>query len=359
MVSQEIEREIRSGAYGPGDRLPSEAELTERFNVSRPTVARALGDLERRGMVTRRAGSGTYVKPPQAASKGNLFGLLIPGLGETGIVELICGEMSRAANAHQDSLLWGATGRGDHAGGDDQWALGLCQQYIEQQVAGVFFTPLELTPNKDSVNHRIIRSLTEAGIAVVLLDRDVEPFPRRSRFDLVGIDNRRAGYMVTAHLLERGRRRIALLTRPGSAATVDARAAGYWEALLRAGIPPDPDALRQGDPDDPGFLRRLLDQKKPDAIVCGNDATAAHLLHSLDKLGVRVPDDIMVTGFDDIRYAQVLRVPLTTIHQPCAAIGAAAFRAMLERIANPDVPPRDILLGCHLVVRESTTPRGH
>lgn len=364
LILEQIEQEIHTGVFAPGDRLPSEAELSDQFKVSRFTVARALSELERRGMITRRAGSGTYVKPPDPSNRSNLFGLLIPGLGETGIFESICAEMARVANARHDSLLWGATGKRDPSEGDDQWALNLCHQYIEQKVAGVFFVPLEITPRKDQVNREIVQTLEKAGIAVVLLDRDIETFPGRAPYDWVGIDNRQAGYLVAAHLIERGCRRIQMLVRARSASTIDTRAAGCWEAMLRAGLTPDPEMVNPGEPDDLDFVKSVLDRKKPDAIICGNDWTAAHLLHSLDELGVRVPEDVMVTGFDDLRLAQLLRVPLTTIRQPCAQIGAVAMQVMRERISHPELPTRNILLDCELVVRGSTTlprdrkPRG-
>jgi DNA-binding LacI/PurR family transcriptional regulator len=93
---------------------------------------------------------------------------------------------------------------------------------------------------------------------------------------------------------------------------------------------------------------------KPEGIVCANDFTAAQLMRTLEGLSIRVPDDIRIGGFDDVKYANLLPVPLTTIHQPCADLGAAAVRAMIERVHNPQLPPRDILLDFHLVVRAST-----
>ena len=76
-------------------------------------------------------------------------------------------------------------------------------------------------------------------------------------------------------------------------------------------------------------------------------------MHSLIALGYRIPADVKIAGMDDVGYASLLPVPLTTIHQPCRAIGEAAMSAMLERIARPAILPRDILLDCRLVVRES------
>ena len=109
---------------------------------------------------------------------------------------------------------------------------------MAKKVSGVFFAPLELTPEKDAINRRIASIFDRAGIPLVLLDRDLVPYPGRSQYDLVGIDNRRAGYVLAAHLLQRGCRRVVFVGRPRSAPTVDARISGYREALTEAGLGP-------------------------------------------------------------------------------------------------------------------------
>jgi DNA-binding LacI/PurR family transcriptional regulator len=76
-------------------------------------------------------------------------------------------------------------------------------------------------------------------------------------------------------------------------------------------------------------------------------------MHTLISLGRQIPEDIRIMGIDDVRYARLLPVPLTTQHQPCREIGRVALSVMLDRISNPDFPPRDVLLGCRLVVRQS------
>lgn len=356
LILESLEGRIRAGEFQPGDRLPSDSQLVREFGASRPTVARAVTELERSGLVRRRRGSGTYVQ--DRPSVGKMFGLLIPGLGSTEIFEPICAEIARFAQGHKHSLIWGGM-QGRVAHGDDraELALDLCRQYVAQQVSGVFFAPLELARNKDAINREIIKSLRGAGIPVVLLDRDYLAYPERSDFDLVGIDNRRAGFAIAHHLIEQGCTRVMFLARPASASTIDERIAGFLEAVRRANVRTHSPAV-QCDPEDRDYVRHLLAQHHPDGIVCGNDATAARLMHSLDALGVSVPAQVLVAGIDDVRYAELLRVPLTTMHQPCEAIGRAAFRAMLERIEDPDQPPRDILLKCRLVPRESTRPTG-
>ena len=346
-IRQTLIEAIAKGQYEPGQRLPSESALVKTFGASRPTVNRALRDLQLSGVIDRRAGSGSYVRA-DAATRGYLFGLLIPELGRTEIFEPICSGMADAQHGSHHALLWGSS-LADSANLEEQASLA-CRQLVAQKVSGVFFAPLELTPEKDLINRRIAEIFDRAGIPLTLLDRDLVPYPERSQYDLVGIDNRRAGYTITSHLLRRGCRRLAFVGRPRSAPTVDARIWGYREAL--AGGEAEPHVFRI-DPEDRTEVKRVLDDARPDGFVCANDFTAAQLLKTLDALGVSVPDDVRMAGFDDVKYASLLSVPLTTIHQPCADIGGVAIGAMLERLRSPKMPPRDILLNFHLVVRDS------
>jgi LacI family transcriptional regulator len=93
--------------------------------------------------------------------------------------------------------------------------------------------------------------------------------------------------------------------------------------------------------------------KRWDALLCANDHTAADLLQTLAREGHRVPSDIRLVGFDDVRYATLLATPLTTIHQPCRDIAVAAMRAMQDRIAESALPVRSHLLTSTLVLGES------
>ncbi len=111
--------------------------------------------------------------------------------------------------------------------------------------------------------------------------------------------------------------------------------------------------VRIGDPEDLKFSRRLAAGRHWDALVCANDHTAALVIRGLERAGTQVPRDVRVVGFDDAKFATLISVPLTTIRQPCREIALTAFRAMLERIADPTLPARNILLRPRLVVRES------
>ena len=208
-------------------------------------------------------------------------------------------------------------------------------------------------PAKDDVNQRIVRALEEARIPIVLLDRPALPYPRRGAHDLVGIDNRDAGFVITEHLLALGCRRVAFVALPNAAATVDSREAGYREALYARDHPVDRSSIRRIDPADSKTVHGLMETCRPDGIVCANDRTAGRMMHTLLQLGYGIPRDVRLVGIDDIEYASLLPVPLTTLRQPTRQIGDAALSAMLERVRRPAVPARDIFLHCSLVVRAS------
>jgi GntR family transcriptional regulator, arabinose operon transcriptional repressor len=345
-----LREQIVSGALKSGERLPSEAELGRRFGASRITVGRAVRDLQIIGLVDRRAGSGTFVKRA-ASPEGLSFGLLIPDLGETEIFESICQGMMASPLARSHALLWGSAPSSGESKSQRAWQA--CRQYIDRRVSGVFFAPLELDPQKDQINAEIGLALDQAGIPVVLLDRTLLPYPERGHHDLVGIDNRRAGYVITSHLLRLGARRVAFIGRRDTAATVDAREAGYREALYAWDVAVDRARIHRLAPTDVGEIRALMDATTPDAIVCANDWTAARLMRTLLDLGYAVPGDVRLAGIDDLEYSRLLPVPLTTLRQPTREIGAAAFATMLERVARRDGPVRDVLLQAELIVRAS------
>lgn len=354
-IAQQIRDEIASGKYGSAGRLPSEALLVKRFGVSRPTAAQALRNLEREGLVQRRAGSGTWLNADAVKrTAGRQLGMIVPGLGRIEIFEVICGELASLARVHDLGIHWGGTAR-QQTGGDIsiQEAEELCAQFVEKGVNGVFFAPFEHTTDNEAANRRITQRLSHAGIPVVLLDRDICSLPRRGEYDLVGTDNFTAGYLMAEHLIKLGARRIAFCTRPYSATTVEARKAGVCSAMMAHKIAIAPDFLHTGDPTDLKFVRTFVTGKSHDAVICTNDHTAAQLLQTFARLNIRTPQDIRVGSFDDVRFATLLAVPLTTVHQPCRDIALTAFNAMRERIQDPSLPPRSLLLTPRLVVRES------
>lgn len=349
-VGAELRREIAGSVYGPGQKLPADAALSARFQTSRLTIIRALQELQSEGLVERKVGSGTYVRH-QTHQTSKVFGLLVANQEQGAIFQPICQSIARAAQAAGHVLLWGDIGCS--AVDKEKRTEQLSRFYAAQKVSGVFLSPVELTPHRHEVNRHVVDILERAGIPIILIDRCYLPYPERSQHDLVGIDNRRAGYRLACHLLRAGCARIAFVARPDSAPTVDARIAGLQDGIALSGRPETlSSSLFIGDPADREAVTQFLRQARPDGIICANDRTAGTLMHTLSALHLQIPDDIRMVGFDDV-FADVLPVPLTTLRQPCQQIAEAAIRALLERIAYPEMAPRDILLDCELIVRQS------
>ncbi len=351
IIYREIYDAIIEGQYSQGDRLPTDGSLMRTHNVSRPTVARAMRDLEQQGIVTRRPGSGTFVSQPPKEELIRI-GLLIPGLGDTEIFESICGEIARVCTKKSFSLLWS-----DASSGSEDWSESMlekqAQHYIDQRVSGVFFAPVELDAKFVEANAKIAKRLRKAGIAVVLLDRDLEPFPNRSDYDLVGIDNFRAGYKQAQHMIDQGCENICYVALPYSAPTVDQRIKGYRLALRNASLEVDSLSIHLGDPSDNSFVETLL-ATSPDGIICANDATAMALYKALDARGYKIPDDGLLMGMDDSKYMAFLPTSLSTLRQPCRVIGAMAMEVMEKRLQDLSRIPCNYLLDTDLIIREST-----
>jgi len=359
LISQQLASEIVSGKYGADGRLPSETQLVQRFGASRPTVGRALRELEQQGMITRRQGAGTFVRSSSAATGAAASGLpqlgiIIPALRHTEIFEAICGELASLARVH-DFLFWSENRpalTGESLITVEQ-AEELSMRFVERGVAGAFFVPFEHRADREAANRQIAERLKQAGIPVVLLDRDLGAFPRRSEYDIVGVDNFAGGYALAEHLIKLGARRLGYVMRPLTASTVDARIAGARIAMQAHGLNPAKNFVQTGDPLDIKFVRSIMQSKSFDALLCTSDHLAAQLLQSLNRLGVQVPRDVRLVGFDNVPFANLLTVPLTTVEQPCRDIATVAFSALRERLTNAALPARTLLVAPRLVVRES------
>src|SRR5450631_1388815 len=335
-IRERLERDISGGRYAAGEKFPSEAALVQRFGASRITVGRAVRELQERGLLDRVAGSGTYVRGAgPRPTEGLLFGLVIPNLGETEIFEPICQGIAAAPEARGHGLLWAHADQGAESREDQ--ALELTRYCVARHVAGVFFAPLELSPASAEINARVMKLLHAPGIAVVLLDRRPEEAGGRRTYDLVG-----------EHLLRLGARRVGFVRLEGQASTVKTRVRGYQDALADFGAAGHVFNMQANR-----AMEWNAEARECDAFVCANDRVAGRWMQTLLGQGVRIPRDVRIVGIDDVNYAALLPVPLTTVHQPCREIGEAALRVMLERLERPRMAARDVLLDCTLVIRKS------
>lgn len=342
-----LKADIIAGKYAGNESLPSAPALMRRFGVARATAVAALKELERRGFAKSRRGKGTF---PANRS----IGMILPGVAYSEFFLPVMGAISRRCQEDGYGLLFGDAYSEDPVRRAGQ-AKSLAEDFVAKRVSGVILQPAALLDNMQAVNGEIVSIFDRAKIPVVLIDNDIVPPPGRSGYDLVGINNFEAGRLLGGHLVDAGARRIGFLVHNRCSASVRLRCIGVMSAVgERLGVKA---CILETEPGESAEIRKFLAKEKPDAIVCGNDKTAARLRQTLAHLGKRVPEDVMLAGFDDVQIASIMTPRLTAVRQPCEAIADAAFSALLERMRRPDLQPREILLPVRLVVRESTRRR--
>jgi len=352
-IYEKFRTDILEGKMVYGNMLPSEKELSEQMGVSRPTIAKVYNTLQSEGMVKKKAGFGTMIIH-SLNKKHYTFGLLLPGSGETEIFRIIIDQFVQLEKERDFRCLWEGT-VANNADVRKEIILRVCHSYIEKKVDGILFSPLERTDRANDLNQKICNMFDSKNIPVVLLDRDIFLFPNRSKFDLVGIDNYQAGYLMAEHLVEAGCKVIHFFCRRNSAYTVDMRISGCRSALNDAGIPFSKDNLFIAEPNNAEEVKKIPIAKNKTGIICANDSTAAILMSTLTAAGLRIALDLLIVGFDDMKYSRNLQVPLTTYRQPCHDIGWHAINMMFNRLQNPNQATVTTSLVGKVIVRESSS----
>ena len=357
-IFETLRKQILEGKFVDSERFPSEGALVRRFGVSRPTFERALRELKRSGLLESRVGSGFYLSLMARHATGAI-GLIVPDYQKIDFFTTLCNEISRACRDRGYSVLLGDISAPDPKT-RGKWTVELARTYVERKVAGVILEPVDLVDESSAATKEALKILDVAHIPVVLIDRDIEQPPLRSRYDLIGIDNVQAGYRVARHLLESGARKLRFLTEPQPASTIRQRIQGVAQAVIDAGGAWRRSYVIEIVPDDLETLESIFRGKnRPDAVICRNDPLAARLIQTLTRLRIAIPNSVMIAGFDDAEFARYLSPALTSIRQPIGLIAETATEVLLNRIRHPETPPRSIQLDVDLIQRASTNRRIH
>lgn len=178
--------------------------------------------------------------------------------------------------------------------------------------------------------------------------------------DIVSIDNEKAAYDAVSFLLEQGHRRVAFFGSSEKYCSGLMREEGYRNALKDHGIPVDESLLFYDSYGYPGG-KRLADamlrvEDRPTAVFCISDSIAIGCINELIHLGIKIPDEVSVIGFDDTSIAKVFCPAISTVAQPQVEIGKLSMEFLIERIKGTDRPPAFISLPHQLILRETTTP---
>jgi len=219
----------------------------------------------------------------------------------------------------------------------------------EKRVDGILFVAAGLSTER-------ILDLQARRMPLVVVDRDLP----EAAVDSVLTDNAQGGWLATHHLVELGHHRIGCITGPSDITPSAERITGYRQALDESGLPVDKALIVRGDFQyDSGYqaASQLLQMDDPPtAIFACNDLMAIGVMSAALKLGLHIPADLSVIGFDDVRLASFANPPLTTIVQPKYEIGVIATTMLLERMHDLEMPARRRVFETDLLVRQYTAP---
>jgi DNA-binding LacI/PurR family transcriptional regulator len=348
-----VER-IRQGRYPVGALLPSERSLAEELGVHRTTVQRCLARLAAEGLLERQRGCRPVVrqlvKTPRVAQVTALLARSSSPSMATPGGALIYGAQS-VLRSQNHRLLFMSTFARDRAARQQTEHEDLTS-LLNDPVGGIIIVP------QDPVGSgRLIQKILDRGTAVVAADRRLHSV----RTDYVGVDNAAGITMAVEYLVGAGHRRIGFVdSKKDRYEPADDRRQGFLDAMRRQGVP-DPETLILDvddvcDPSslDPALKDYLAQPDRPTALTAVDDEAAAHTAWALERLGLRVPDDISIVGFDDERrYTNLGSVELTTIRQPFFDMGREAASLLLTRLRHPDSSIRTVMLVPSLVERTS------
>lgn len=219
---------------------------------------------------------------------------------------------------------------------------------LRRQPLGVILVACVL-PAKDK------QRLRSRNIPLVMVDPAGTPAPD---VPSIGSADWNGGYLATRHLLDLGHRRIGIITGPDTMLASTARLSGYRAALDAAGVAVDPELIRPGEFHHHDGLvqgRALLSvPDRPTAIFAASDLYALGVYEAARSLGIAIPADLSVVGYDDLRIARWSGPPLTTIHVPVAAMAEQSVRLIMRLRDEPELAFSRIDMDTSLVVREST-----
>lgn len=343
--------EILENKYGGTGNFPSEAQLVRRSGYSRTTIRKALEELQHEGLVRSSQGRGTVVTD---RGRVQTFGLILPGVSRYEYFQSVATELTRIAQENHSAFVFANVDTID-PNRLRQNVRDLAAEFIKRRIRGVIYHPVEFSAADDGANLQIVSAFRRARIPVVLIDCDVVMPPERSDFDVVTIANAHAAEQLTRHLLDAGARHVAVQMLPKTFPNMLDRVRGVANAVTSAGGKWSEQNVLVCEPTDVKAVRKLFSRSpRPDAVVCQNDAVAAELSQSLKRLGLNVPNDVMLAGFDGMDISRLMSPALTTIRQSHVELARRVFAVLQWRLEHPADPPITVLLPHKLVVRASS-----
>lgn len=360
-IIDDILNDIQTEALKPGDKIPTDHELMKLYGVSRITVTRAINELVQRRFVYRVKKRGSFIcesQDEELMTKGAtpfgrlpIISVVLPFDESFGYdilrgVEMMCQEKGFYMTFHI-------------SGGEAAKEREILQRLEQDGVSGIIVYPQSGSQNIGTFSQMLIRN-----VPYVFIDRQVEGIDVTS----ILTDNLMGMHEVTKHLIDLGHQKIAFIGLDSAdAGSVKERYKGYCQALIEAGIAlrseyiVDVRRVKQENygTERPNLAAQLLREltsmpEPPTALAAVNDVTAVQFIKAASMLGISVPDELSITGFDNLSFSEHLDVPLTTVEQQFVEFGRLAASLLIDEQWRPNGAAMIQRLSTKLIVRKST-----
>lgn len=341
----------------PGDKLLTQHQIRQMLGVSRPTIARALSLLEAEGLIVSRQGSGIYLRTaPASEARTRLLSFIAPRSNAPVVLRAFYGIERRARQRGYHLLM--ASSEDDIRHEEE-----LIEQHLQTGTQGIILYLVTRWSNQllDDYMGRRWRD-----VPIVIFDIGYEQWER----PMVLFDNFRLGYEMTQALLAHGYRHITFLHLNPDCLhrSIHERRDGWLAAMHDAGISVPPGYLNwftfpKGihafeDADAEDIAQRLLQLSPlPDALIAWEDNTAMLIIRALQKIGVSVPEQICVVGFDDLETSRFFQPAFPTSQPDFARLGEIAVDVLDEWLSGRQSTPRTYILSVPVLWREPRVPR--
>jgi GntR family transcriptional regulator of arabinose operon len=345
-VAAILKERILSGRWRNGESIPTEKELCTEFDVARGTVRQALQKLEMEGYLRREQGRGTFVRlaEPGAApdkAQANRLAFIVPYVRDSSVSTILIGFQQIAEQADYVVIF-------NHVNNDVRQQEQVVAKLVREGVAGIALYPV------DSDHISGIEPVVRSGFPIVLIDR----YLKRLSTDYVTSDHFGGAIRGVHYLVDQGHERVGFVTWLSPATSMEHRYLGYVQALRERGVKPDSSLVChvEGYPTvDLTPLRSYLSAPhRPTAVLAANDQIAIALYRAAASVGLSVPEDLAIVGFDNLDISEHLDPPLTTIAQPFLKIGQTAAEVLIRRVEGDDQPFQQVTIAPDLIVRSSS-----
>lgn len=329
-------------------------DIAREAQVSHSTVSRALSDsplvsANTKARIQQLAREMGYSPDAQARSlvmgRTQTVGVVVTTITDPFIAEVVQSIETTAYDYGYSVIL-------TSSGSDSKREIAAVEMLQSKRVDGVIVTSSRVGALYQGL-------LEQLGVPIVLINshrRQTSP----STFS-VNVDNRHGAHIATKHLIRLNHRRIAYVGGRTHHSDDQERQAGYLDALAQAGVAFDPQLMVAGNGRASGGERALPRLRTvadpPTAVLCYNDMTAVGLMRAAREIGLAVPDELSVVGFDNIPFASYIKPSLTTVAQPKVEMGRMAMRMVLSLIGDERVDHIDkanVVVKGRLIVRQSS-----